>query len=93
MTRTMIVEFPCKVQQIGDNVVAFQASVWDGPLFAQEAIERLAPDLSTAEQDRLADDVATFAYTQAIIRSLTVRPTPLDQRIEQVDMRPGAAKK
>ena len=68
------IKFPCKVQQFGPNEIVIEAKPFNGPIFAEGSIETIAAELSADEQDKLADDCASFLISEAIKRSLIVRP-------------------
>lgn len=69
--RVVRIRFPCEIRVEGNDVLV-ELPKMVGPFFAQDAIERLAPELSGKEQERLARDVVAFAETEMIRRSLLV---------------------
>ena len=70
------IAFPCTIAQIDHRTVMIEAKPINRPIVSEEVIELIAPALSMAEKDRLADDIAMFAQSEAIKRSLVVYPAP-----------------
>ncbi len=71
----LALSFPTPIKQIGPNTIEVQVKPFDGPFFySEKTIPSLAPALSEAEQDRLAEDILLYAQSEAIRRAIRVSP-------------------
>ncbi len=71
-TIKLVLAFPACVQQIDKNTVEIELPVYNGPFFAPNVIDGLAPSLSEAELDKLSEDIIVFAQTEALRRSIRI---------------------
>ena len=72
ISRVIRLNFPCQIQQCGESQVEIRLPYSDKPLIPIASIDAIAPELSSAEKDKLSDDAHEWLLTQAIIRSIKI---------------------
>lgn len=71
--RIMTLRFPCDVHQVDDKTVEVEMRpMIGGTILNHDAMDRLAPDLSGAEQEQLRDDIERYAVAEGFRRSIRI---------------------